>query len=96
MTKTKILRMLNRHLNKPQDYHFVCYGGSSVLIVDEWSHKNTFKCRYQGDKNWMASVCEKCKGLTQKDKRLTHVQTMENYVLNEFAKDIIQELENES
>ena len=70
MTKEKVLRILDRHLNKPRNYHFVCYGGSSIRMIDKWSCANTHECTYQGDKNWMTPLCETCKGLTQKEKRL--------------------------
>ena len=95
MTKEKVLRILDRHLNEPRDYHFVCYGGSSIPMLDIWSHENTYKCVYQGDKNWMTPICENCKGLKQKEKRLPYNETMQNYILKSFAETIIQELENE-
>ncbi len=95
MTKGKVLRILNRYLNKPRDYHFFCYGGGSVPMINIWSPENTYKCKYQDDKNWMTPLCETCTGLTQKERKLPNNEMMENYLLKRFAETIIQELENE-
>ena len=96
MDKEKVLRILDRYLYKPRGYHFICYGGGSVKMVDKWSDSNSFKCRYQGDKNWITPACEKCKGLIRDDKELSSENEMQNYCMSKFAESIIQELSNEA
>jgi len=78
MNKEKITKLADSLKNKPEMYHFVCYGGSSTRVVDKWSTKNKFKCRYRGEKNWTMPACEKCDGLLCGDKTLTDSERLEN------------------
>jgi hypothetical protein len=64
MTQELLDKIYNETLNKPNSFHYVCYGGGTVKMVDKHTNEKTFTCKYQGDKNWITPACEKCTGLT--------------------------------
>jgi hypothetical protein len=95
MTKEKLTEVLNMVLEKPRGYYFVCYGGSSVKMVDTRSHEPNFKCQYQGDKNWMTPLCEKCQGLTATQMTLTDRQESFNSGAGRLYAALLRELDSD-
>jgi hypothetical protein len=67
MTQELLDKIYNETLNKPSSFHYLCYGGGNVKMVDKHTNEKTFTCKYQGDKNWLTPACEKCTGLTTED-----------------------------
>ena len=67
----EIEKILQESLYKPSSYHHVCYGGSAIKMVDVVDNNKEFKCKYQGDKNWLTPVCEKCTGIKVEEPELT-------------------------
>ena len=78
--KTELLdKIYKETLNKPQLYNHLCYGGSSIKMIDTHTPNKNFTCQYQGDENWATPACKKCKGLISKSKSLTEYQKNLNY-----------------
>ena len=80
-------------LNKPENYHHICYGGGTVKMVDVMSDNPKYKCKYQGDKNWMTPACEYCNGLCQDKMELSEYQENTNYGMRRLYKALKQFIE---
>ena len=88
------LKMISSKIKKkPHLYHFTCNGGGTVRMVDTWRINPHFKCKYQGDKNWLTPACEKCEGLNEDSKRLEYPDHCFNRGVDSFLKEIIEALD---
>ena len=96
ITKEQIEAIYNEIKEKPKTFHHLCYGGSTVKMVDVISHERHYTCRYQGDKNWMTPVCENCKGLDAVNEELTDYQKSMNYGIDKFFNALLRSVENGS
>lgn len=57
---------------KPKpDYHFECYGGGLLKVVDFWGNKDTLYCINEGIKDWATPACENCDGILEGNWQLT-------------------------
>lgn len=88
-------RALDEAIIKPTHYHQVCYGGSTILMVDLFTESPDFQCRYQGKKNWLTKACEKCTGLHQDEKEISAKDGMINSRLRDLADTIKSEINRE-
>lgn len=79
MNQELLDKIYNEVIEKPKSYHFLCYGGSTIKMVDIDTHEKIFTCRFQGDDNWMTPACKECKGLEAESESLTDYQSTYNY-----------------
>ncbi|MFA5152870.1 MAG: hypothetical protein WC554_09945 [Clostridia bacterium] len=91
MTKEKLTEIFNAIIEKPSSFHFVCYGGSSIKMIDTRSDKPNFECKHQGDKSWMTPSCENCKGLIATERTLNDYQQQFNSGVEAFYNKLLQE-----
>lgn len=49
----------------PREYHYMCWGGSTVTAIDEWSDKPDMDCRRAGSNDWPR--CKACDGKLHHD-----------------------------
>ena len=78
MEINEIEKIYNETLIKPSKYHHVCGGGGGTMMVDIYSNSKEYKCKYQGEKNWMTPACEKCNGLSETEKVLDSYDSITN------------------
>ena len=95
MTQELLDKIYNETLNKPSSFHFLCYGGGTVKMVDKHINEKTFTCKYQGDKNWLTPSCEKCTGLTAESESLTDYAQTLNYGMRSLYDALSRALANE-
>lgn len=79
MTIEQLDQIYNEALEKPRSFHYVCYGGGTVKMVDAHWDLPIYKCRFQGDENWITPMCKNCKGLIGEYMELTEYQSTFNY-----------------
>jgi hypothetical protein len=58
----KLILDENSAFHTETQYHYVCWGHSTVQAVDAWGKEPTLKCRYAGNSNFSKS-CIPCKGI---------------------------------
>lgn len=95
MTKELLDKIYNEILNKPNSFHYICYGGGTVKIIDKHTNEKTFTCIFQGDKNWLTPACEKCTGLTAENKSLSEYEQTLNYGMRRLYEALSHALANE-
>jgi hypothetical protein len=95
MTQELLDKIYNETLNKPSSFHYICYGGGTVKMVDKHTNEKTFTCRYQGDKNWLTPACKKCAGLTAESESLTEYSQTLNYGMRSLYDALSRALANE-
>lgn len=95
MTQELLDKIYNETLNKPSSFHYLCYGGGPVKMVNKHTSEKTFTCKYQGDKNWITPACEKCTGLTAESESLTEYSQTLNYGMRSLYDAISRALANE-
>jgi hypothetical protein len=89
VTTDVVMRLLEETKNKPDKYHHVCGGGSTVHLVDEWTSSPDYTCRRQGKDEYGAPSCKNCKGLTKGHPMLNDREEAQNYILDCFAEKLI-------
>jgi len=92
MNKEKIIKLAESLKNKPESYHYICYGGSTTKMIDKWSTENTFECRYQGEKTRICHACEKCEGLKSDKKELKDIEKAENRGIEKLLEALLAKL----
>ena len=88
-----VMRILEQETIKPDQYHFVCGGGSALRMVDVYSNSPEYQCSMQGDKSAMTPMCEKCTGLEREEKQLTDLQRRHNRDIKDFAEKLVAALD---
>jgi len=69
---------------KPDSYHFFCYGGSTIKLIDERNEKDEFNCGRKGKIDWSCPACEKCNGRIKGDYCLNEYQEIKNDKIKEY------------
>ena len=87
-----VMRVLDLCLHKPERYHHICGGGSSAILIDEFTDSQEYQCRRQGKEEHGAPRCKECTGLTADKASLTDRAEAQNYAMNELAQEIVKEL----
>jgi len=77
--------------HKPEYYHFVCFGGSTVKMLDTWNQESEIHCQHEGKKNWMTPMCENCKG-TKGHLDLREYQESENSGIEKLKNKILNKI----
>lgn len=87
--KRLVMQILEKHLRKPGLYRHTCGGGGTVKMVDVWTEKQDYTCKYQGAKNWITPACEGCTGLVQEEVQLNDRDYCINQALKNFADNLV-------
>ena len=89
MKPEEIIELIKSLKNKPTGQHFLCYGGSTIKMVNSWaSAKDSFDCRYAGDKNWLTPMCETCDGKVVGTIKLNSMEIHENRMADKIISEI--------
>ena len=80
--KKKWLEVLpeEKEIEEPNQYHHLCYGGSTVSLVDVFDGNENYTCRYKGYKSWAQPACENCDGNCIGIKKYTEYQGKDNAI----------------
>lgn len=79
-------------LEKPFLYEFICYGGSTLKIVNERSAQPTMQCSHAREKHWMTPACADCNGVLKGSYNLTDRKEAMNYGVKQLYDAIYVEL----
>ena len=62
MNKQDVLDIFSSVETKPTSFHHLCYGGSSIPILDKWTLEPILACPEAGEGSWMTPACKNCDG----------------------------------
>jgi len=85
-TAREIISQIKEFLNKPQYYHFRCWGSGVVLIRDEWGDEPTHQCHsYDGDFNCGCRRCPWENGIIEGTPELQDFERHQNSIIGEIV-----------
>lgn len=87
-TLEKLAGIAERIKNKEQ-YHYVCYAGSTVKKLDKFGDEGVLDCPYKGDDDWGKfdggiCPCKKCNGRLKGFSDCRDMQKWENYGIDKL------------